>query len=191
MRPRSRDLLKFPRFFLFLSRILTPPPRVQQQNDLQACKHKTIYASQLHFFPPSLPPFFILPFFSSSRLTLSNKHLLTQRRHHEVEVSVTIQTRTSRHGSLHVYKPALLLVEEGIVLLSSRSLFPLSFYFAHSRASPSQQSSSGTVVCTILAGFSRLSTLSRRSLFPPLSLSYLSRTSTDSLSLAQAKGTVS
>ena len=43
------------------------------------------------------------------------------------EVAVTIQTRTSRHGSLHVYKPALLLVEEGIVLESSRFLFHLSF----------------------------------------------------------------
>jgi hypothetical protein len=33
------------------------------------------------------------------------------------EVTVTIQHRTSRQGSVHVYKIALLLVEEGIDLV--------------------------------------------------------------------------
>ena len=42
-------------------------------------------------------------------------------------LSATIQTSTSQQGSPHVYKPALLLIEEGIVLESSSSLFPFSF----------------------------------------------------------------
>ena len=83
-RPRSRDLLII-LLFSFSYVASSSPPRVQQQNDLQSCKHKTIYAFQSHSFPPLLPPFFYITF-SSSRLTLSNKHLLTQPRYHEATV---------------------------------------------------------------------------------------------------------
>ena len=89
--------------------------------------------------------------------------------HRHPKVAVTIQTRTSRHGSLHVYKPALLLLEEGIVLESSHFLSPsLSILLTRVLPRPSNRLS-GTAVRTILAG-----TLSQRSLFPPLSLSFLS-----------------
>ena len=60
--------------------------------------------------------------------------------------------RTSRQGSPHVYKLALLPVEEGNQLSLIQSVSLLSFYFTHSCASLSQQSSSGTAVRTILAG---------------------------------------
>ena len=133
-------------FSLFFLQYLafSSPPRVQQQNDLQTCD--TRRSTRFNHAPcrPQRLLSFTLHFSSSSRLALSNsncRHLDTTARqlytptfsHSSLpfmhlrllylitiagipEVAVTIQTRTSRQGSPHVYKPTLLLVEEAIVL---------------------------------------------------------------------------
>ena len=86
------------------------------------------------------------------------------------EVVFTIQNRTNRRDScMYISLPSCpsRAINQSLVLKSSRFSFPSLSVFTHSLASLSQQSSSGTAVCTILAGISRLSTLSQLSLFPP------------------------
>jgi len=62
LRPSSRGFVDFPRAL--------HPPRDQQQERPSSSRHKTTYASQSQSF--SLHISFILPFFSTSRLALSN-----------------------------------------------------------------------------------------------------------------------
>ena len=97
-RPRSRDLLIILRSFFshFFSRVLITAScsSTKRPSSLQNTRPST--RSNHTPFRPHCPLSFILPFFSSSRLTLSNKHLLTQRRHHEAAVR-----SFSSHFSFH------------------------------------------------------------------------------------------
>ena len=84
-RPRSCDLLIILRLISFISR---PHHRLVFDNKTTFELANTRLSTRPNHTPLRLhcPLSLILPFFSSSRLTLSNKHLLTQRRHHEAAV---------------------------------------------------------------------------------------------------------
>ena len=87
-RTRSRDLLIILRSFFSLFLISRPHHRLVFDNKTTFKLANTRRSTRSNHTPfrPHCPLSFIFPFFFSSRLTLSNKHFLTQRRHHEAAV---------------------------------------------------------------------------------------------------------